>query len=104
MNAASGLQLILVLSFIFVNTFIFDVFNVERINSQYLIYDRLLTNAFPNKTKNITNKGFCRCINVNGTKLSENDNCLICSLCFKRFTSLIEEYKASCIRKFTNAF
>ena len=48
--------------------------------------------------------GFCRCIKVNWTKLSENDNCLICSMCFTWFTSLIEEYKVSCIHKCRNAF
>jgi len=30
-------------------------------------------------TKIFINKGFYRCINLNWTKLHENDNCLICS-------------------------
>ena len=44
---------------------------------------------------------FCRCINVNWTKLSEHDNCLICSMCFTWFTGLIEEYSVSYIHEFT---
>jgi len=60
-----------------------------------LIYDQLLTNAFPTTVL----LGFCRCVNVNWIKISENDNCLVCSMCFTWFTSLIEEYKVGCIHK-----